>query len=113
MGWAGAAGRVQRAGVGYDVIVVGGGSAGCVLAVRLSADERRRVLLAEAGPDYPAVADLPADIADEYSAGAQGWSKRSPGLVTGSDHDQAHAALSQSSRKLESEAELEALVCPA
>jgi hypothetical protein len=44
---------------------------------------------------------------------AQGWSKRSPGLVTGSDHDQAHAALSQSSRKLESEAELEALVCPA
>ena len=44
---------------------------------------------------------------------AQGWSKRSPGLVTGSDHDQAHAALSQSSRKLESEAELEALVRPA
>ncbi|HEY1343602.1 MAG TPA: GMC family oxidoreductase N-terminal domain-containing protein, partial [Streptosporangiaceae bacterium] len=45
--------------------MVGGGSAGCVLAARLSADERRGVLLAEAGPDYPAVADLPADIADE------------------------------------------------
>ena len=47
-----------------DVVVVGAGSAGCVLAARLSAGAQRSVVLIEAGPDYPSVADLPADIAD-------------------------------------------------
>jgi len=58
----------------YDFIIVGGGSAGCVLANRLSRDPAHQVLLLEAGPsdDTPLVR-APMGMVKLYESEVFNW----------------------------------------
>jgi 5-(hydroxymethyl)furfural/furfural oxidase len=63
-----------------DFLIIGGGSAGAVLASRLSEDPGTRVLLVEAGRDTPPDA-IPADIADTFPSSSLNANYFWPGLL--------------------------------
>ena len=51
----------------FDLVVIGAGSAGGVIAARASEDHRRSVLLLDAGPDYPLLAETPFDLVNSHN----------------------------------------------
>ena len=61
----------------YDFIVVGAGSAGCVLANRLTESGRWRVLLLEAGPKSHWLSPMPVSFAKLIDNPAANWCYRS------------------------------------
>jgi hypothetical protein len=75
--------RPSRGGAMFDYVIVGAGSAGCVLAARLSEDPDVRVAVIEAGPpDDEAVIHMPLAFRQLWESRFDWglWSEREPEL---------------------------------
>src|SRR3569833_1661266 len=70
--------RAAKGAENFDYLIVGAGTAGCVLANRLAADAATRVGLIEAGPsDKRLLVRIPAAVAAASGDQAIGWGYKS------------------------------------